>query len=167
MIKNLLISVSVVIVVFLTVNQIAINSYDGQFLNNYDRTKSKNCGLYLGEYIPTKTTAKIKDNNTILLKNAWAEKQWTITHYLLFFEKVKVQAGLNLLIPDTTSFFKKNYSFEPFDKSITKEGGVDNAGETFSFDERADTIKFLIKCKKAESWTETVITDTIRYVRSF
>ena len=103
----------------------------------------------------------------MVLKNAWAEKQWTITHYLLFFERVEVQTGLNILIPDTTSFFRKNYSFEPLDESVTKNGGIDNAGDSFSLDKRGDTIKFLIKCKKAESWTQTVVTDTVTYFNNF
>jgi len=53
-----------------------------------------------------------------------------------------------LLIPDTLSFFKKDYSFEPLADFVIKEGGQEGFGEGFQSDNLPDTITFLIACKK-------------------
>jgi hypothetical protein len=165
-VKAILIVIGVLIGGYLVLNQSVINSYDNQLLNNWERKESERMYLYVGEYKPVEPLARLQGGKLYKLPNAWAESRWRITHQALFWEKVIDLNGLNIILPDTGSFFEKDYSFEG-QETLGGGGAKDGIGWKFATPFEPDTITFLVKCKREDSWQETIITDTVKYYRDF
>jgi hypothetical protein len=162
--KTILLILGGLLAGYLVVNQLVVNTYDGQVQKSWNKEESKRLDLYAGEYKPGKSFVWLKDNRQYTLEEAWAETNWTISHYALFFSRINTRPGLTIYLPDMVGFRKREYAFQPLGE-ILVGGGLDGVGQSFFSYIEPDSITFLVKCKKGVSWEETIITDTVVYYK--
>lgn len=156
-------------IILLIFNQSIINTYDGRLCVSNSIQTSKQNHLYLGIYRPLKDSVKLKDK-TIKAVDIWAEKSWRDGHRGLFFSEIYAEEGMNIIAP-----FKVNmdtlpieYFAVPQDKSYVRHlGGRPGLGFVYSYPGKPDTIILYIEQRKADSWQETVLTDSILYAKTF
>ena len=168
--KPMLILIGFIIVlgmIFFTINQSVINSYDGKLCVSPSIKMSKKNNLYLGVYKPLKDSVSLKDKK-IKAINIWTEKRWRDGHSGFFYSNINTESGFNLIIPYKTNFDTLDYFVEPPDRSyISNMGGQPGLGFVFSYSNLVDTIKLYIQQRKNNSWEESVIVDSINYKRSY
>ncbi len=162
---KIIVLLSIPIMLFLSVNQLFINTYDGKLCVSYSLETSKKNELYLGLYKPLKDSIQLK-NGKIKAVNAWAENSWRDAHILLFFSTIEKENGLNLIFP---YLWKANQYPDFFMRTLDgkSSGNSPGLGYDFYYTNEPDTLSLIIEQKKIDSWEETIYTDTIIYKRAF
>src|SRR4030095_11815079 len=157
--------IAIPLVLFLAVNQIFVNTYDGKPCVSYSLETSHKNKLYLGLYKPTSDSIQLK-NRKIKAVDAWAESRWRDGHFLLFFSTIKKENGLNVIVPymwDDKEY--PDFFMEMLDGK--NNGNNPGLGFVYYFTYQPETLSLIIQQQKNDSWEETINTDTITYKKAF
>ena len=130
-------------------------------------SESKTNGHYLGTYSPLKQSFYHKGQSNDI-PNIWYEKAWGSRQENLFSEEEFTRPGFTATIPTSKRMRDIDYMYKLITNdqiSGQKLYTYDHVGWQFHLDSAPDTVSFMVQGKKDDSWMETIIIDTISFVK--
>jgi hypothetical protein len=145
----------------LKITEVSYMDTGPHYSNGIDESKSNN--YFLGYYRPLNDSITF-DSLKIKAENIWFEKNWTTEHPLLFWEKIKIDSGIHIILPDTSLLSNKLkidvlISDEQLNGSFNSMLEVWELGYWYSISSKPDTIILSFRTNYGSG-----LKDTIKYV---
>jgi hypothetical protein len=163
--KKALIIIGVIVFVYLLINQLFINTYDGCVFSN-SKNESKENGYFISDYMPNKDSVKL--NNRIMKSpELWVEKAQESSHFLIFFSKKSIDPnGYNFIINSDSSCTSNEYLID-LKGSFHALNCIKNLGNIYKTQWKSDSVKIYIKQGDSEvGWKKEVIVDSLIYYKN-
>lgn len=147
--------------IFLIINQSAMNTYNGWSFSK-SKQESITDDVYVGDLHPDKTHIFANGKKVIAVKG-WSELSWKPRPYLFFWSRKQVTPGIiNIIISDTSVLNDNGYMYIPQNGTIlTNQKKI---GYVFQFPISTLGYKCYIQQPSAEGgWVDATVTDSITY----
>ncbi len=160
--KKVLIVIGVLVLLFLVINQLFINTYDGSVFSD-SKEQSKKNGYFICDYIPSKDTIRLL-KRTIKSPALWIEKAQQSDHFLVFFSKKNVDPySYNFILESTNSCSSNEYLFD-LAGSYQVLNCINNFGFIYKAQWSGDSIKIYVKQGDPElGWQKETVVDSLVY----
>lgn len=160
--KKLLIIIGVIIFVYLLINQLFVNTYDGSVFSN-SKKESKSNGFFIADYSPNKDSVELM-NRKIISPELWLEQSQVISHVLVFFPKNDINPDEYNFIINSDSFCTSNDYLIDLNGSYHVLNCIKNLGYIYKTKWKSDSVKIYIKQGDPQvGWEREIIVDSLIY----
>jgi hypothetical protein len=162
--KKVVLIISGVVFIWLLVNQLAINSYDGPVFSE-SREEAIQSGYFMFDYVPDKDSIRLR-NRTMQISRLWAEKGHEIESVMIFFKRKKVSAGRFNIITNVMDRCNSNEYLFDFDIPNRPLNCLKNIGTIYSVPRLPEKINVkVVQGDEKLGWQKKVVVDSIIYSR--
>ena len=163
LIRNLIIAIVGIVFVYLAINQLAINTYDGATFSD-NKAKSKETGAFISDFIPSKDSVKLL-KRTLPSPDVWMEHALNDSHFLIFFRKeTKDNYDYNLVFNLDKLCQNREFIFD-FKASHQALNCIDGIGEVHRTFQKLDSFTLYIKQGSLDSgWQKELVVDSVVYI---
>lgn len=160
--KWLLVIVVGLVVVYLIINQLVINTYDGATFSN-SRNESIKAGYFIADYKPDRDSIKLL-KRYIKSPSLWVEKTQRSEHFLVFFSTKEADGNSCNIIIDSA---RENYSNEyllALDTWFHVLNAIPKLGYIYQISGVGNTIKVKVQQGSLDSgWKKAIYVDSLIY----
>jgi hypothetical protein len=162
--KKILLFFALLVFIFLLINQLAVNTYDGATFSN-SKEMSKKMRYFMYEYLPNKDSVTLLKRK-IKSPNLWLEKSQETYHTLVFVTNKRViNSQYNVIIEKEDSCGSNEYLYEmniDF-RVLNCIGGLGSVFATNNY--KNEYVVYIQQGSLDSGWVNQIISDSVVYTR--